>query len=174
VDAARDAGYTRELGEALPGRYARETVIMWTQLVAHVLYRRLVVESPGIDLFGRQRRRGEVMMPRAELIAEVEEARDRLLSLELAGQVRLGPVLRAETAESAVTLALEAWRGYHTRPIATARGDEVVIEDPNLLLFYQNRLVGFAEALARAGDAGGFARDRGAGGATMSETIVGG
>lgn len=149
VDAARDAGYTRELGEALPGRYARETVIMWTQLVAHVLYRRLVVESPGIDLFGRQRRRGEVMMPRAELIAEVEEARDRLLSLELAGQVRLGPVLRAESAESAVTLALEAWRGYHTRPIATARGDEVVIEDPNLLLFYQNRLVGFAEALAR-------------------------
>jgi hypothetical protein len=34
----------------------------------------------------------------------------------------------------------------------------IVIEDPNLLLFYQNRLVPFAEALATAGDAGGGAR----------------
>ena len=149
LDAARDAGYTRELGEVLPDRFARDTVVMWTQLVAHILYRRLAVESPGIDLFGRQRRRGEVSMPRAELVAEVGEARDRLAVMEQEGRVRLGPVLRACDADGVVAQALAAWRGYHTREVASERGADVVIEDPNLLLFYQNRLVGYAEAIAR-------------------------
>ncbi|MEZ4449462.1 MAG: 1-acyl-sn-glycerol-3-phosphate acyltransferase [Nannocystaceae bacterium] len=148
VDAARDAGYTRELGELLPRIYSRETVILWTQLCAHVLYRHLVAESPGIDLFGRQRRRGEVAIARDRLVQEVGEARDRLAAMEREGLVRLGPRLRREDPDALVRHALAAWSGYHTRPVATETGSEVVIEDPNLLLYYQNRLVGFAEALA--------------------------
>lgn len=148
LDPARDAGYTRELGEILPKIFSRETVVMWTQLVAHVLYRHLVVESPGVDLFGRQRRRGEVGLARTRLVQEVGEARDRLLELESAGEVRVGPVLRNTRADELVDQALEAWRGYHTKPVAREIGSEIVIEDPNLLLYYQNRLVGFAEALA--------------------------
>ncbi|MCB9703517.1 MAG: 1-acyl-sn-glycerol-3-phosphate acyltransferase [Myxococcales bacterium] len=148
VDAARDAGYTRELGEMLPAIYSRETVVMWTQLVAHVLYRHLVAESPGIDLFGRQRRRGEVAMSRERLVAEVGEARDRLRALESAGLARLGPVLRNSAPDEIVAQALSAWRGYHTKVVANEVDPDVVIEDPNLLLYYQNRLVGFAEALA--------------------------
>jgi glycerol-3-phosphate O-acyltransferase len=148
VDAARDAGYTRELGEAVARVYQRETVILWTQLVAHVLYRQLVHATPELDLFGRQRRRGEVGMPRAQLVAEVGEARDRLLAFAAEGRVHVGPVLRGQTPERIVSEALTAWNGYHTRPVATEIGDDVMIEDPNLLLFYQNRLVPFAEDLA--------------------------
>lgn len=148
VDAARDAGYTRELGEVIAQVYQRETVILWTQLVAHVLYRQLVHATPELDLFGRQRRRGDVGMPRAQLVAEVGEARDRLLQFEAEGRVHVGPVLRGQSPERIVSEALIAWNGYHTRPIATEVGEDVVIEDPNLLLFYQNRLVPFAEALA--------------------------
>ncbi len=148
LDAARDAGYTRELGEMMPGIYRRETVVMWTQLVAHVLYRHLVHESPGIDLFGRQRRRGEVGLSRASLVSEVGAARDRLLELESEGQVRLGPVLRSTEPDELVSQALAAFGGYHTKAVAREIGSEIVIEDPNLLLYYQNRLVPFAEALA--------------------------
>ena len=148
VDAARDAGYTRELGEAVARVYQRETVVLWTQLVAHVLYRHLVHATPELDLFGRQRRRGDVGMARAQLVAEVGEARDRLLRFEQEGRVRVGPVLRGQTPERIVAEALIAWNGYHTRPVAKEVGDDVIIEDPNLLLFYQNRLVPFAEALA--------------------------
>jgi glycerol-3-phosphate O-acyltransferase len=148
VDPARDAGYTRELGEAIARAYQRETVIIWTQLVAHVLYRHLVFATPELDLFSRQRRRGEVAIPREQLVREVGEARDRLLAVEAEGRVRLGPVLRGRAPQEIVDEALRAWRDYHTRTVAEPAGDEVRIEDPNLLLFYQNRLLPWAEELA--------------------------
>ena len=149
VDPARDAGYTRELGDAIAREYQRCTVILWTQLVAHVLYRQLVAQTPELDLFGRQRVRGATM-PRAQLVAEVGEARDRLLGFAAAGRVHVGPVLQSQPADHIVDEALTAWSGYHTRPAASAKGSDIVIEDPNLLLFYQNRLVPFAEDLATA------------------------
>ncbi len=148
VDPARDAGYTRELGEAIAREYQRSTVILWTQLVAHVLYRHLVASTPELDLFGRQRVRGQVSMPRSQLEREVGEARDRLLEFAAEGRVHVGPVLRSQPADKIVEEAMTAWSGYHTRPVARADGGDIVIEDPNLLLFYQNRLVPFAEDLA--------------------------
>jgi glycerol-3-phosphate O-acyltransferase len=148
VDPARDAGYTRELGEAIARVYQRETVIMWTQLVAHVLYRQLVHLTPELDLFGRQRVRGQVEMPRAQLEAEVGAARDKLREISAVGGVQLGPVLRMQSPQEIVAEALKAWSGYHTTVIASEDGANIVIGDPNLLLFYQNRLVPHAEALA--------------------------
>lgn len=148
IDPARDAGYTRELGDVIARVYQRETVIIWTQLVAHVLYRHLVFATPELDLFSRQRRRGEVAMPLARLVREVAEARDRLLVAEAEGRVHLGPVLRSQSPERIVSEALSAWRDYHTKVVAREVGDEVLIEDPNLLLFYQNRLLPWAEELA--------------------------
>lgn len=148
VDPARDAGYTRELGEAISRVYQREVVIMWTQLVAHVLYRHLVHMTPELDLFGRQRVRGQVGMPRAQLEQEVGAARDKLREISAAGGVQLGPVLRLHEPQEIVAQALEAWRGYHTKVIASEDGANIMIGDPNLLLFYQNRLVPHAEALA--------------------------
>lgn len=148
IDPARDAGYTRELGEAIARVYQRETVIMWTQLVAHVLYRHLVHVTPELDLFGRQRVRGQIGMPRAQLEAEVGAARDKLREISAAGGVQLGPVLRMHSPQEIVSQALAAWSGYHTKVIASEDGANIVIGDPNLLLFYQNRLVPHAEALA--------------------------
>jgi glycerol-3-phosphate O-acyltransferase len=148
VDPARDAGYTRELGEAVARAYQRETVILWTQLVAHILYRALVQATPELDLFGRQRRRGEVAVPRDRVVAEVGEARDRLLAFAAEGRVHVGPVLRSQPPDRIVDEALSAWSGYHTKPVARELGADLMIEDPNLLLFYQNRLVPFAEELA--------------------------
>ncbi|PCC72667.1 glycerol-3-phosphate acyltransferase [Nannocystis exedens] len=148
IDPARDAGYTRELGDAIAREYQRETVIIWTQLVAHVLYRYLVWATPELDLFSRQRRRGEVAMPREQLVREVAEARERLLQAEAEGRVHVGPVLRSQSPERIVSEALSAWRDYHTKVVAREVGDDVLIEDPNLLLFYQNRLLPWAEELA--------------------------
>ena len=148
LDPARDAGYTRELGEAIARVYQRETVIMWTQLVAHVLYRRLVHMTPELDLFGRQRMRGQIDMSRAQLEAEVGAARDKLREISAAGGVQLGPVLRTQGPAEIVDQALKAWSGYHTKVIASEDGANIMIGDPNLLLFYQNRLVPHAEALA--------------------------
>jgi glycerol-3-phosphate O-acyltransferase len=148
VDEARDRAYTEELGDVLVDRYRRETVIMSTQLVAHVLYRRLVQATPGVDEFVRCRHRGDISVTRTELVRELGDARDRLAALERQGRVRMNELLRSETPEYVLDRALDAFNGYHTQKAALDLGHDVTVEDPNLLLYYQNRLVTFAEDLA--------------------------
>jgi glycerol-3-phosphate O-acyltransferase len=144
----RDQAYTRELGEVVKDRYRTETVIMSTQLVAHILFRRLVRATPGMDVFVRVRHRGDVSMPRDELVREVGDARDALLALQSKGQVRVSPILATEPAEHVVERALSAFKGYHDRIAALDVGAEITAEDPTLLLYYQNRLVQYAEDIA--------------------------
>jgi glycerol-3-phosphate O-acyltransferase len=153
IDARRDAAYTRELGDTLLGIYKRETVLMNTQLVGHVLFRRIVRETPGIDLFGRLRFRGEVRMPRAELLEDIGATRDRAVELERQGQVRLSASLRRRTPEELVQRVFAQWDGYHTRAVARSEGGDVVAEDPTLLLYYQNRCLDYATELASDADA---------------------
>ncbi|MCS6797783.1 MAG: 1-acyl-sn-glycerol-3-phosphate acyltransferase [Myxococcota bacterium] len=147
-EPARDVGYTQQLGELLPARYLRDTVVTSTQLVAHVLYRRLVRSTPGVDVFGRIRYRGDVSVPRAELLADLGATRERLGELEARGRVRRSRLVATLPVEVLLERATSLWSGYHTRVAARDRGTEIVVEDPPLLLYYQNRLAPFAEALA--------------------------
>jgi glycerol-3-phosphate O-acyltransferase len=147
IDPVRDAAYTRELGGALARRYEQDTVLMSTQVVSHVLFRDLVRSSPGLDLFARLRLRGEIGLERETLCQEIEEARLRLLDLEKSGRVRTSDVVKEDSAGDLLDRALSLWQGYHDSTAATLEGNRVVIGDPSLLLYYQNRLVPFAEAI---------------------------
>ena len=148
TDPARDAAYTRELGEVLGQRYEEDTVLMSTQVVAHVLFRDLVQSTPGMDLFARLRLRGEVGVDSEALRRELGEARDRLLVLEGKGRVRTSEVVKEDTPDELLERALSFWNGYHDSTAARREGDRIIIADPSLLLYYQNRLVSFAEDIA--------------------------
>lgn len=153
IDAKRDAAYTRELGETILGVYKHETVLMPTQLVAHVLFRRIVRETPGVDLFGRLRFRGEVRMGRGELVKDLGETRDRAAELESRGEVHLSHALRRRPPDELLDRAMAQWDGYHTRTVARQIGPDVIAEDPTLLLYYQNRLLDYATDVASEPDA---------------------
>ena len=148
VDSVRDAAYTRELGEVLGQRYEEDTVLMSTQVVAHVLFRDLVQSTPGMDLFARLRLRGEIGLDREALCQELGEARDRLVALEAKGRVRTSDVVKEDAPAELLERALSFWNGYHDSTAATLEGNRVVLGDPALLLYYQNRLVSFAEDIA--------------------------
>jgi len=148
IDAVRDAAYTRELGEVLGQRYEQDTVLMSTQVVAHVLFRDLVQSTPGMDLFARLRLRGEVGLDCETLCQELGEARDRLCGLEAKGRVRTSDVVKEDTPSELLERALSFWNGYHDSTAATLEANRVVLRDPSLLLYYQNRLVPFAEEIA--------------------------
>ena len=148
VDPARDAAYTRELGEVLGQRYEEDTVLMSTQVVAHVLFRDLVQSTPGMDLFARLRLRGEVGLDVETLCRELGEARDRLLALERDGRVLTSEVVKEDSPQELLERALSFWNGYHDSTAARREGDRIIIGDPSLLLYYQNRLVPFAEDIA--------------------------
>jgi len=151
VDHARDAAYTHELGMAIASSFLQETVIMAAQLVAHVLFRRLVQATPGVDLFGRLRYRGAVAVPHVDLVREIGQARDSLTDLELAGKVHASSTVRQGSPERLLDYVLTAWNGYHSRDVARIESDAVIVEDPSLLLYYQNRLQPFAQELADDG-----------------------
>jgi len=148
VDHARDAAYTRELGNAVAAQYLTETVVMPAQLVAHVVFRRMVRATPGLDLFARLRHRGDIAIPAEELAAEVGETRDRLLELERAGRVHVSGPVRRDAPHRLLDRTLEAWGGYHSRQVARLQSGSVVAEDPNLILYYSNRLRPWAVELA--------------------------
>jgi glycerol-3-phosphate O-acyltransferase len=148
IDAARDAAYTRELASILVERFCHESVIMATQLVAHVLFRHLVGETPKLDLYARLRLRGEISMPVEAVHAELGEARDRLKDLDL---VRLSPFVRTQPPDVLLHRVLEIFHGYHAHVAIHRDGDRVVLDEPTLLLYYQNRLIPFAERIAPPG-----------------------
>lgn len=149
-DRKRDAAFTSDLGDALVNAYRNETVLMPTSLVCHVLFRKLVQESPGLDLFARLRVRGETEFDRSELVRQVGQARDRLLELETSGGVKLSDPLR-DSPDAIVDRALKILAGYHDRTAATQRAGKVIAEDPTLLLYYQNRMVPYALDVAEPG-----------------------
>ena len=148
LDAGRDAAYTRELGEVLVKRFRSDTVLMATSLVAHALYRRLVRETPSLDLWARLRLRGEVAMKREQLQAEVGEMRDRLCELQRSEVVRVNDELVALPPDEIVGRAIAVWNGYHSRVAARTTGTDISAEDPTLLLYYQNRMATFGTLLA--------------------------
>ncbi|MFA0811514.1 hypothetical protein [Microbulbifer epialgicus] len=112
------------------------------QYVAHILFRHLVQATPGLDLFSRLRLRGEISIDRNTVTAELSEAHDRLVALQERG------VVREDSPADLLDRALAFWNGYHNSTAAKADGDEITITDPSLILYYQNRLVDFAEAIA--------------------------
>lgn len=148
VDVARDAAYTRDLGTVLAERYERDTVLMSTQVVGHVLFRHLVQATPGMDLFARLRLRSEISVDRNVIHKDLGEARDRLVALESKGDVRVSDIVREDAPDQLLERGLNFWNGYHDSTAASLQGDRVLLCDPSLLLYYQNRLVSFAERIA--------------------------
>lgn len=148
IDEARDSAYTRELGEVLAKRYEQDTVLMSTQVVAHVLFRDFVRATPGMDLFGRMRLRGEIGIDCEPLCQELGHTRDRICQLEAKGRARTSEVVKEDAPQELLERAIAFWNGYHASTAATVEGNRVVIQDPSLVLYYQNRLVPFAEEIA--------------------------
>lgn len=140
LDPARDAQYTRELGEEICRAYVRDTVVLSTHVVAAACFDRLRRAAPANDLFTVLRQRDVVVVPRDELARDVVALRDRLIALEERGGVRVGGILRRASGGDIVERALRAFAGYHASPVLESRAEGVALCDTNLLFYYQNRL----------------------------------
>ncbi len=158
-DEARDAQYTRELGEAIVAAYRRDTVALATHLVASAAFDKMREGvARGADLFAMLRQQDDVAVSRAELADRVERLRDRARELEVAGGIVLGPRLARATGREILDEALRAFSGYHTSPVLEPRGDSLLLVDTRLIFYYQNRLAAHglaADLVAPKADATG-------------------
>jgi glycerol-3-phosphate O-acyltransferase len=146
-DGARDAQYTRELGEAICAAYLRDTVVMPTHLVAAAAFEHLQLAVGHRDLFALLRHSDDVSVPRARLAADVDALLRRARDLEAKGGLVLGPTLKRADGASALDDAVRAFAGYHTNEVLAARGTDLVLRDTRLLFYYQNRLAAHGLAL---------------------------
>jgi glycerol-3-phosphate O-acyltransferase len=140
MDGARDAEYTRELGERIVDSFKRDTVIMATHVVAACAFERLRRAVGKADLFAVLRHRDDVAVSRAELAEDVDVMIARLGLLEDRGEIVTAPTLKGKRGDLAVDDALRAFAGYHTQEVLAPRGSELVLRDTRLLFYYQNRL----------------------------------
>ena len=139
VDADRDAQYTRELAQGIVSAYRKNTVVMATNIVAAACFEQLRQQAPGADLFTVLRIRDQ-KVPRDALARLVLERRDALRALEKTGDVILAEHVRDTSGGDILAQAMSAFEGYHTSPVIEAQPDGIVLRDPKLLLYYQNRL----------------------------------
>ncbi len=146
-DAARDAEYTRHLGREVAKAFLRETVVLPTALLGWVLLERERRAVPHLDLFALLRTTSGERQPLAEVRADAERVRTKLMAMEAAGEVRVPPELRRQSIDAVVDEALRTFAMYHARPAAEREGDGVVVRDPRLLYFYGNRLAAWARPL---------------------------
>ena len=140
IDHARDAQYTRELGEVVMEHYLKDTVAMPTHVVATAAFALLRKRMPNADLFALVRRRDESVVPFQELIDEIQRTQRRLLDLEAREQISLSSAVRGALATELLADAERAMNGYHSHAILRSREQGVALLDPKVLLYYQNRL----------------------------------
>lgn len=137
----RDAEYMRDTGEAISASYRKNTRLMSTHLLAHVMWRRICQALPALDLFRRLRQPLSLRLPEAEALSDLDRLRDVLRERgHLLGPGADGP------APAVLESALSAFRSYHAEPAVlretdTAPGGPVLVPgDRQVLYYYQNRV----------------------------------
>jgi glycerol-3-phosphate O-acyltransferase len=139
-DEARDAQYTRELGEAICRSYARETVLLATHLVCGAAFARMRDAYPQADLFSLLRHKDEVFLPQDEFVRRVADLLELARAQEDREALVLAPGVRQARPEELIAEASRAMAEYHTRPALSPTEGGFMLSEPSLLLYYQNRL----------------------------------
>jgi glycerol-3-phosphate O-acyltransferase len=148
-DAARDAEYTRELGERIVRSFHAETHVLSTHLVAFALHRMLMRAAGGkADLF--RVLRGEehaAPLPVAEVLATIGRVQQALHERARRRELRLGSRVATGTPQEILDEALGYFTLFHQTPAvrreARPEGECLLVEDRPLCYYYHNRLISY-------------------------------
>ena len=136
-DAQRDAEYTRQLGETIATSYQRLTVFLPTHLVARVIWDRLALAEGTRDVYRLLRRGDGFEVPVDVARHELGALRERIAARPAAGVVHAR--VQAMRPGDVIDDALRAFAGYHGKPAVVRDGERLIVRDPRLVVYYQNR-----------------------------------
>ncbi|MCB9758770.1 MAG: 1-acyl-sn-glycerol-3-phosphate acyltransferase [Alphaproteobacteria bacterium] len=152
-DPQRDRVYTNRLADGIVDAFHRDNVALTTHVAAFSAWQLVQRANPGQDQFRLVRmERSQRVVNRDSLLREIDRVVARLNELEACGRIRTS---LPGDAEAILERAVMRFGSFHTRPALEAfrgggQGQQLRI-DPELLLFYRNRLVGYD--LERGGEA---------------------
>jgi glycerol-3-phosphate O-acyltransferase len=142
-DEARDAEYTRMLGDRLVGAYRRESVALPSSLLAFVLFEHARQRYPQLDLFRLLRMTHQLEVPLTALRHDLEHALEALRALAARGELALAPELQTASPDALITRGTATLSTYHRVPVLVRQEESLKVQNPALLFYYRNRLDGF-------------------------------
>lgn len=135
-DDQRDHLYTERVAERLAEAYQRDFIAQSTHLAAWAAWCSLAAQHPTMDTWQLVRLQGEEStVPRAGVVTRIGEAMGRLSARHTA---------MPTVAESVLDEALHRFASYHRRRAIESVATGLRLT-PELVLYYQNRLVGWTE-----------------------------
>ena len=144
ADGARDAEYTRELGERIAESFKKDTHVLSTHLVGYVLHRLLVKAAPPrADLFHVLRGQQSAPLPIAEVLGAIDRAKAHLSKLAQKRGVRIGARVASNDAPTILDEALRYFALFHEEPTARREGEAIEVLDRTLTYYYHNRLTAY-------------------------------
>lgn len=143
-DPDRDAQYTRLLADEIAQGFRGESVALPSSVLAYAVFRRLRARYPTLDVLRLLR----VLGPHASItLSELRPELDILLAkvsqLSAASAIHLSPELQGAGVQDVLESGAKTLSSYHREPVVVLEGDLLRIHDPNLLLYYRNRLAGY-------------------------------
>jgi len=139
ADPQRDFRYTDRLAEALVRAWPRDATILTTHLAARVAWRSLEDAQGTRDPFRLVRVEAPLRkLDKRRLLERLDRAMEAVRQGARAG---LWHQDLPRDANAALALALDRFSRFHNTKALADHGEDVMVEDPRLCLYYQNRIV---------------------------------
>lgn len=143
IDNQREQTYVRILAKRIVEEYHKYNRIFASHLVAYTAFKMLERNNPKLDLYSILR------LPEEDLVLDYKEfkksykkLRKRIMKLYKKGKTGIADHL-TDKAENSIKLGLENVGMYHAKRPLIRKGDRIIIQDPNTLYYYHNRLEGY-------------------------------
>lgn len=143
VDKQREQTYVRILAKRIVEEYHIYNRVFASHLVAYTSFKMLERQNPKLDLYHVLRLPDEDLELDYEAFkANFKQLRKQIIKLERKGKVGTTDHLKHK-ADEAIKEGLKNVGMYHARRPVIHRKDKIVVQDPNTLYYYHNRLDGY-------------------------------
>lgn len=143
VDNQREHTYVRILAKRIVEEFHKYNRVFASHLVAYTAFKMLERNNPKLDLYSILR------LPEEDLILDYEafkkaykKLRKRIMKLHKKGKTGVADHLK-EKAEASIAVGLDNVGMYHAKRPLIRKNDKIIIQDPNTLYYYHNRLEGY-------------------------------
>lgn len=143
VDEQREQTYVRILSNRIVEEFHKYNRVFASHLVAYTAFKMLERKNLKLDLYSILRLPDEdLVLDYVEFKKAWKKLRKRILKLHKKGKTGIADHL-SDKAENAIKLGLENVGMYHAQRPVIRKDDKIIIQDPNTLYYYHNRLEGY-------------------------------
>ncbi len=142
-DSQREHEYVRILSKRIVQEFHKYNRVFASHVVAYTAFKMLQRRNPKLDLYGVLRLADDDLEIDYEEFKEAyKKLRDRILKLHKEGKVDVANHMK-KRATISILHGLENVGMYHARRPLILKDNKIIIQDPNTLYYYHNRMEGY-------------------------------